>query len=92
MGFPALESYCSDIPEGKDMSAVLKGISISRPCLCSLFPVVDIRPLQCGEALSLAETQETKEYSRAKKIKAAVQIAEINRDAHRVFWTVGSRC
>ena len=54
--FPLLVSYCCDIPEAKDMSAVKHNLSTSFPCHRCLVSLDDIKSLTMAEKRCFSET------------------------------------
>lgn len=83
--FSVLVLYCCYIREAMDMSTVLHGISVFRPCLPRLSTVGDILPLWSGEHRDISETKSARTYAREKDEGAAVQIARRNRGGHRLL-------
>lgn len=67
------------------MSTVFHRTSVSGHRIRCLSMPEDSRNFLCREARDLSETKATREYAKEKERMAAVQIAQENGEAHRLF-------
>lgn len=54
--FPTIASYCSDIPEGKDVSGILHGTLVKKPCIRCTASMDDIQALSRRPLRTMADT------------------------------------
>lgn len=57
-------SYCCIIPGAEDISTVLNGFAVSRPCVRCLSAATDIPHLWCCESRNLEQTKWVREHTR----------------------------